>query len=172
MLVLSPANAHDLRDLQAIEQSATQQYYDAGFSRAAIVARDAEALRELLRRTTVLLARVDDDAVGYVSFYPRGPYLHLEEIAVRRDRQRRGCGRLLAGQVLAAAADDPQCTHVSLVAFTRAPWAVGLYRALGFQRLGEQPEHLPHAELLHELAPLDAAGEPRQIMVRPVPAPP
>lgn len=172
MLVLCPATVHDLPDLRAIEQSATALYYEAGFSPDDIVPRDDADMRGLLRQTTVLLARIDDEPVGYVSYYPRGPYLHLEEIAVRRDRQRRGCGALLGGQVLAAAADDPQCTHLSLVAFSRAAWAVGLYTRLGFSRLGEQRGHLPHAELLDELLPEGAAGEPRQIMVRPVPVPP
>ena len=60
----------------------------------------------LLKYTTVLLACEDDEPVGYASFYTRGPFLHLEEIAVRRDRQRRGCGRALAQQVLAEARAD------------------------------------------------------------------
>lgn len=172
MLLLRPATAHDLPDLRAIERSATALYYEAGFSPDAIRPRDDDDMRDLLRQTTVLLARIDDEPIGYVSYYPRGPYLHLEEIAVRRDRQRRGCGALLAGQVLAAAEADPQCTHLSLVAFSRAAWAVGLYHRLGFVRLGARPGHLPHSELLRELLPDDAPGEPRQIMVRPAPVPP
>lgn len=170
MLVLSPATVRDLPALQAIERSATDLYYEAGFSREAIVPRDDADMRSLLALTTTLLARDDDDPIGYVSFYPRGPYMHLEEIAVRRDRQRRGCGRALAGQVLAAAEDDPQCTHLSLVAFARATWAIALYRGLGFRRLIELSGPLPHPELLHELLPpgADAVDEPRQLMIRPL----
>lgn len=169
MLVLSPATAHDLPSLQAIEQSATELYYAAGFSRERIVPRSDAEMKALLGQTTLLIARDGDDAIGYVSYYPRGPYLHLEEIAVRRDRQRRGGGRLLARQVLAAAEDDPQCTHLSLVAFTRASWAIGLYKSLGFVRLAEAPGPLPHSELLFELLQGDEEDcEPRQIMVRPV----
>lgn len=168
MLVISPATAHDLPALRVIEQSATDLYYAAGFSRAAITPRGDEDIRALLGQTTLLLAREGDDAIGYVSYYPRGPYLHLEEIAVRRDRQRRGCGRQLAAQVLAAAVADPQCTHLSLVAFTRAAWAIALYTSLGFRPLGAWPS-LPHPELLAELLP-DPSGEPRQIMVRAVAA--
>lgn len=171
MLVLSPATAHDLPSLRAIEQSATELYYSAGFSRDRIAPRSDDEMKALLGQTTLLIARDGDEAVGYVSFYPRGPYLHLEEIAVRGDRQRRGNGRLLAGQLLAAAADDPQCTHLSLVAFVRAPWAIRLYESLGFVRLADAGP-LPHTELLYELLAGDGADcEPRQIMVRPVDLP-
>lgn len=168
MFILRPATAHDLPALQAIEQSATSLYYDAGFSPTTLVARDDADLRDLLRETSVLIARDDDDPIGYVSSYPTGPYLHLEEIAVRRDRQRRGCGRRLAEQVLAAAEADPQCSHVSLVVFSRATWAVRLYEALGFRRLADLPGPLPCAAALRELLPPDPAGEPREIMLKPV----
>ncbi|PCC74352.1 Ribosomal protein S18 acetylase RimI [Nannocystis exedens] len=168
MLVLSPATAHDLPALQEIERSATDLYYEAGFSPAAILPRGDADMRALLGQTTTLLARDGDDAIGYVSYYPRGPYMHLEEIAVRRDRQRRGSGRLLADQVLAAARDDPQCSHLSLVAFCRAGWALRLYDRLGFRPLAALPGPLPHAELLAELLPDPGAGEPRQVMVMPI----
>lgn len=168
MLVLSPATAHDLPALQEIERSATDLYYEAGFSRAAIVARGLADMRALIGQTTLLLARDGDEAIGYVSYYPRGPYMHLEEIAVRRDRQGRGSGRLLAEQVLAAARADPQCSHLSLVAFCRAAWALRLYDRLGFRSLAALPDPLPHAELLAELLAEAAPGEPRQVMVMPV----
>ncbi|MFZ6178709.1 GNAT family N-acetyltransferase [Nannocystis pusilla] len=168
MLVLSPATAHDLAALQVIERSATDLYYEAGFSRLAIRPRGDDDMRALLGQTTILLARDGDDAIGYVSYYPRGPYMHLEEIAVRRDRQRRGSGRQLADQVLAAARADPQCSHLSLVAFCRAPWALRLYDRLGFRPLVALPGPLPHAELLTELLPEAAADEPRQVMVMPI----
>jgi ribosomal protein S18 acetylase RimI-like enzyme len=168
MLVLSPASSHDLPALREIERSATDLYYAAGFSRLAIVPRGEADLCALLGQTTLLLARDGDDAIGYVSYYPRGPYMHLEEIAVRRDRQRRGAGRRLAEQVIDAARDDPQCTHLSLVAFSRATWAVGLYTSLGFTPLAAFTGPLPHPELLAELLPDAPGDEPRQIMVRAV----
>lgn len=166
MLVICPATAHDLPALERIERSATELYYEAGFPPGTIMPRDDADLRALLGQTTLLLARDGDDAIGYVSYYPRGPYMHLEEIAVRRDRQGRGSGRQLAGQVLAAAAADPQCNYISLVAFTRAGWAIRLYTALGFRPLADWDGPLPQPELLTELLPDPAAGEPRQIMLR------
>lgn len=166
-MLLRPATSHDLPALHAIERSATEQYYEAGFSRAHVDPRGEADMRHLLKYTTVLLACDGDEPVAYASYYARGPFLHLEEIAVRRDRQRRGLGRALAAQVLQAAADDPQCTHLSLVAFTRAPWAIGLYESLGFRTLADGAA-LPHVELLHEIAALEATapGEPRAVMVR------
>ena len=91
-------------------RGATDLYYEEGFSPAQVDPRSEADMHLLLKYTTVLLACEDDEPVGYASFYTRGPFLHLEEIAVRRDRQRRGCGRALAQQVLAEARADPQCT--------------------------------------------------------------
>jgi ribosomal protein S18 acetylase RimI-like enzyme len=166
-LLLRPATCHDLPALHAVERSATELYYEAGFSRAHVDPRSEADMRHLLKYTTVLVACEGDEPVAYASYYARGPFLHLEEIAVRRDRQRRGHGRALAGQVLQAAHDDPQCTHLSLVTFARAPWALGLYHSLGFAPLADDAD-LPHVELLHEIAALEATapGEPRVVMVR------
>lgn len=170
-LLLRPATCHDLPALQAIERSATELYYEAGFPPAHVAPRGEADMRHLLKYTTVLIACDGDEPVAYASFYVRGPFLHLEEIAVRRDRQRRGLGRTLAAQVLQAAADDPQCTHLSLVAFTRADWALRLYDSLGFQLLADDAA-LPHVGLLHEIAALEATvpGEPRAVMIRVKPA--
>jgi ribosomal protein S18 acetylase RimI-like enzyme len=167
-LLLRPATCHDLPVLHAIERSATELFYAAGFSPAHVNPRGEADMRHLLKYTTVLLALEGDEAIGYVSYYARGPFLHLEEIAVRHDRQRRGCGRALALQALQAAEDDPQCSHLSLVAFARAPWALALYTSLGFEPLAPDAD-LPHIALLHEIAALEAAapGEPRVVMIRP-----
>lgn len=172
-MLLRPAICNDLPALHAVERSATELYYEAGFSPAHVDPRGEADMRHILKYTTVLVACEHTDAppVAYVSYYARGPFLHLEEIAVRRDHQRRGLGRALATQVLRAAADDPQCTHLSLVAFTRATWALGLYTSLGFYFLADDAA-LPHAHLLQEIAALEASvpDEPRAVMVRAKPA--
>ena len=165
MLLLRPATLHDLSALHDIERSATELYYEAGFLPTDVDPRSEAEMRLLLKYTHVLLACEDDEAIGYASFYARGPFLHLEEIAVRRDRQRRGCGRALALQVLAAAQDDPQCTHLSLVTFTRARWAVELYTRLGFHFL-EPGQAVPQLELLQEIVDIEsAAGQAREARV-------
>jgi ribosomal protein S18 acetylase RimI-like enzyme len=176
MLLLRPATPHDLAALHAIERSATELYYEAGFARTAIDPRSPADVRLLLKYTTVLLACDGDDAIGYVSYHARGPFLHLEEIAVRRDRQRRGCGLALAQQYLAAAQADPQCSHLSLLTFVEARWAVNLYTRLGFQFLAPDAD-LPQLGLLRELVALESCAleagrthppEARMPMVRPV----
>jgi ribosomal protein S18 acetylase RimI-like enzyme len=174
-VLLRPATLHDLPALHAIEASATEVYYDAGFSRTHVCPRSDPELRQLLKYTCVLVACVDEHPVGYASYYTRGPFLHLEEVAVERDHQRRGIGIALARQVLAAAEADPQCTHLSLVAYRRAPWAIELYTRLGFHFLdpGNAP---PRAELLQEIVDIEAAAahadpnacECRVAMLRPV----
>jgi len=157
MLLLRPATLHDLPALHAIERSATEMYYEEGFTPAQVDPRSEADMRLLLKYTTVLLACEDDHPIGYASFYARGPFLHLEEIAVRRDRQRRGCGRALAHQVIAEARSDLQCTHLSLVTFTSAHWAVNMYSHLGFRFL-DPGEVLPHSELLREIVEIEAAA--------------
>lgn len=171
MLLLRPATLHDLRALHDIERSATELYYEAGFSPAHVDPRSEAEMRQLLKYTHVLLACDGDEPIGYASYYARGPFLHLEEIAVRRDRQRRGCGRALAMQVLVAAQDDPQCTHLSLVTFTRARWAVELYSRLGFRFLADD-EAIPQLALLQEIVEIETAAgqasEARVPMIRAV----
>jgi ribosomal protein S18 acetylase RimI-like enzyme len=176
MLLIRPATLHDLDALHAIERSATELYYEAGFPRGAIEPRSADDVRQLLRYTTVLLACDGDQPIGYVSYHARGPFLHLEEIAVHRDHQRRGCGLALARQYLAAAQADPQCSHLSLLAFVDAHWAVNLYTRLGFQVLAqdsEQDAELPQIDLLrellaHECGATRTPAEARQAMIRSV----
>jgi ribosomal protein S18 acetylase RimI-like enzyme len=171
MLLIRPATPHDLDALHAIERSATELYYEAGLPRSAIEPRSEEDVRLLLRYTTVLLACEGDEPIGYISYHARGPFLHLEEIAVRRDRQRRGCGLALARQYIAAAQADPQCSHLSLLAFVDADWAINLYTRLGFQILAPDAE-LPQIALLRELVAQDCGAprspaEARQAMIRP-----
>lgn len=157
MLLLRPATLHDLPALYAIECSATELYYEAGFTPTQVGSRSEDDVRLLLKYTTVLVACEDDIPVGYASYYARGPFLHLEEIAVLRDRQRRGIGRALAEQALAEARADPQCTHLSLVTFADARWAVALYTRLGFRFLAADDD-LPKIDLLRELVEIEAAA--------------
>ena len=174
-MLLRPATLHDLPALHGIERSATELYYEAGFSPAQVDPRSEAEMRQLLKYTTVLLACDDDLPVGYASYYTRGPVLHLEEIAVLRDHRRRGVGLALARQALAAAQADPQCTHVSLVAYRRARWAIDLYTRLGVHFL-DPANAPPHAELLQEIVAIEAAAshpdqltsECRVAMIRPV----
>ena len=171
MLLIRPATPHDLDALHTIERSATELYYEAGVAPTAIEPRSADDMRLLLRYTTVLVACDGDLPIGYVSYHARGPFLHLEEIAVRRDRQRRGCGLALAQQYLAAAEADPQCSHLSLLAFVAADWALNLYTRLGFQILAPDAD-LPQIGLLRELIAREpgatrSTAEARQAMIRP-----
>lgn len=173
-MLLRPATLHDLPALHAIERSATEVYYEAGFSPSHVGPRSEPEMRQLLKYTTVLVACLDDHPVGYASYYTRGPFLHLEEVAVHRDHQRQGIGLALAQQALVTAQQDPQCTHLSLVAYRRARWAIDLYTRLGFEFL-DPAAAPPQAELLQEIVDIEAAaahdqtpGDCRVAMLRPV----
>jgi ribosomal protein S18 acetylase RimI-like enzyme len=81
--------------LVAVDLSATTRYYEAGFAESLVPPRAEPDLRELLDGTRLFVADEGDDILGYVSFYATGPYLHLEEIGVRREAQGRGVGTAL-----------------------------------------------------------------------------
>ena len=52
--MLRPATCHDLPLLHAIERSATELYYEAGFSPAHVHPRGEDDMRHLLKYTTLL----------------------------------------------------------------------------------------------------------------------
>ncbi len=169
-LLIRPLKPADLPALVEVEASASRRYQEAGFSVDEAPPRDEQDLHRLAHETTVLVAEIDGVIVGYCSYFPLGPFLHLEELAVSRARQGRGIGRRLAEAYLEAAIPVSECSHYSLIAFRDADWAIGLYRGLGFVPSGEFSGSLPEAGLLDGLLAREAASglDPgrRQVMIR------
>lgn len=174
-LRIRPVKSEDLPALVEVEVSASSRYQEAGFSPDEAPPRDEQDLHRLAHETTLLVAELDGIMVGYCSFFRLGPYLHLEELAVSRAWQGRGIGRRLAEAYLQVARSMSECSHCSLIAFREAPWAVGLYRHLGFLPRHELYAPLPRTDLLDRLVEREAASglDPsmRIVMLRPRPNP-
>jgi ribosomal protein S18 acetylase RimI-like enzyme len=171
-VLIRPAVAEDLRQLVAVEQSATSLYYGSGFSEAQVQPRSEAELRDLLNRTSMHVVEESGALIGYVSFFQTGPYLHLEELAVRRDSQGRGLGTQLLAHYVDEAHKTPGCTHLSLIVFRRAIWACSLYRRFGFRTIeATSSAAIPSPDLLNAIVRAEAAAglDPtmRQLMVRP-----
>jgi len=170
---IRPYRPRDLADLVRVEASASSRYQDSGFSLVEVPPRDEENLYRLTHETTVIVAEIEGEVVGYGSYFVLGPYLHLEELAVDRAWQGRGIGRRLAEFYLGAALPIARCSHYSLIAFQTADWAVGLYRRLGFVPRDSFSGASPHPELLDQLVVSETAAgfdaSRRQLMIRPKP---
>jgi GNAT superfamily N-acetyltransferase len=84
----------------------------------------------------VLVAQDDDGAlIGFATCQACEDALHLWELAVRHDRQRRGAGRALLDAV-AALARRRGLSAVTLSTFREIAWNGPFYARLGFAELG------------------------------------
>jgi GNAT superfamily N-acetyltransferase len=89
-------------------------------------------LREQVWATVGAAARARYEAIGAVwrTFEVPEPSIHLNMIGVRRDRQRRGLGRVLLDEVHRMAEGTPGVRGVTLT--TEDPVNVGIYERLGY----------------------------------------
>jgi len=90
-----------------------------------------------------------DQPIGFASTEPFEDALHLWELAVRLDAQRRGAGRAL---VMAVAADARarRLPAVTLTTFRDISWNAPFYRRLGFAEV-PWAEAGPRLAGLHDL---------------------
>lgn len=122
------ARQRDLSALVQIERLGTELYYRTGFFRTDLIPRTTGDLRFLLAHSTMMVAADSGDRpVGYISYYPIKPYLHLEEHAVHPDFHREGIGEVLLNHYLAAGREMAGMEHFSLLCFQEAFWAYRLY---------------------------------------------
>ena len=84
-------------------------------------------------RDEVYLAEDTGRICGFVIFYPRGNHVHLENVAVRPELQRRGIGLLLITYVEQKAI---QGGYSSIELYTNANMTenLGIYPKLGYQQ--------------------------------------
>lgn len=76
----------------------------------------------------------DDRPVAFLVAEDERPDLHIEEIAVRHDRQKQGLGRALIEQAIGTARAKGY-RAVTLTTFREVPWNAPFYRKLGFETL-------------------------------------
>jgi [ribosomal protein S18]-alanine N-acetyltransferase len=82
-----------------------------------------------------ILAEVEGRVVGYVLFWFLAEEVDIHNIAVHPDFRRRGIGRLLLEEVVAAARRQERLRVTLDVRFSNAP-AQNLYRSFGFVTRG------------------------------------
>ena len=97
---------------------------------------------ELTGEHRVYLALVDeaDRVLGYGGLFSLGAEGDIQTIAVAREVQGRGCGRLLM-EALLAAARERAVREVFLEVRADNPVAQGLYASLGFSEIAVRPRY-------------------------------
>lgn len=126
----------DLDDLEAI--LALMNDPDSVHNRTACRHQDRpEASAELwdrIQEDENLVIEEDGAIVAYASWQAFGRHMHLNVMAVRGRRQRRGLGTALFEAFVAAVrADD--ATGISLRAYADSPWALAFYERHGMRRI-------------------------------------
>lgn len=104
--------------------------------------------------------------VGFILARRIEDHLHIDEVSVRRDWQRRGVGQTLMRHVLDAATEQ-DVVGTTLTTWRDVPWNAPWYRRLGFRTLGA--EEAP--KFLSDLLALECAeglSPPERVaMIRP-----
>ncbi|MBL0371107.1 GNAT family N-acetyltransferase [Rhizobium sp. KVB221] len=158
-MMIRPAISSDFAALNAIELDAFETLRAAGavFGEA-IASGDEELLRYL--ETGVLLAAVNggDVSVGYAGALCGDGWLHIGELDVHPDWQRRGIGRRLMRAML----DEGRARGLACATLTTdrfAPFNAAFYSTLGFRMLeaSELPDRLAAILAKEHAAGLDPA---------------
>jgi GNAT superfamily N-acetyltransferase len=139
--VVRRATPADLDCLPAIERSADQAFRDAGVSLGEdISASPAETWQGALRAGTLWVACNESDRiVGFLAARKINRVLHIDEVDVAFDHQRRGFGRALLG----AATDWARragLREITLTTFRDVAFNRNFYAASGFVEVA--PEQL------------------------------
>jgi ribosomal protein S18 acetylase RimI-like enzyme len=127
------AEPADIPHLPGIELAAAQAF--RGTPQAWCAEADvmpAEDYPPLVEDGDVWVAEDDGVLAGFVVTEMEEDFLHIWELAVHLDHQRKGAGRALIAAV-AEAARAAGCTSVTLSTFTNVEFNQPYYRALGFE---------------------------------------
>lgn len=117
-----------------------------------------ETYLKLIECQTVWIAESGHAACGFVAARIEQHELHIVEVSVRSDQQRKGIARALI-ETAAVAARRLSLTALTLTTFRDLPWNEKYYTKLGFARL----EEAELSERLEQQLGLDtAAGLPRE----------
>ncbi len=108
----------------------------------------ADRYREMIAEGWSWIAeRPDGRAVGFAAVTRQGRELHLWELAVALDQQRRGIGRQLLQRLMSQAAASG-IFAVTLTTFRDLPWNMPFYRSIGFEPVAPRNLEPRLAELL------------------------
>jgi GNAT superfamily N-acetyltransferase len=142
MILVRPAEMADIPALPDLERSAGKAFLD---TQHAWVAGDevmeAEDYPPLVASRAVWVAESDGALAGFATTTQHGTELHLLELAVHLEHQRKGIGRRLV-EAVTSAARERGCTAVTLTTFRGVSFNAPFYGRLGFQMLETPPPHL------------------------------
>jgi GNAT superfamily N-acetyltransferase len=142
MIVVRLAKTADITALPEIELSASQAFLltEHGWMDDAVT--EVDAYPPLIEARTVWVAENDGVVAGFVSAKQLvAAELHVLELAVHLDHQRKGIGRYLMRAAIQGARDRGNAA-VTLTTFRGVIWNAPFYRRLGFEILEEPPQHL------------------------------
>lgn len=135
-VVVRPAEMKDAEILPAIERSAGLAF--RSIAELAWLADDddlpVEFHRRLICRGTSWVAEEGGSLIGFLSAEVFFDELHIWELSVHFDRQRKGIGHKLAQRALAEASLRG-LGAVTLTTFGNVPWNAPFYARLGFKIL-------------------------------------
>lgn len=151
MIRIRLAQLDDIPALPGIERSAGEAFRDTPHAWVADdEVTEAEAYPPLIAQAGVRVAELDGVRAGFVLTEVIGDELHVWELAVGRDHQRRGVGASL----MAAAGEAARacgCRAVTLTTFRSVPFNAPFYARLGFT-IDEAPSPRLAAILAREAA--------------------
>ncbi len=137
-LLIRTARFSDLDALRSIELASFETLRKSGAISGKPSASDDEALQRYLDHGLLYLASDENDAAsGWCGGYVAENFLHISEIDVHPDSQRRGIGRFL----LSALIDEGRARKLDGATLTTdrfAPFNAPFYERLGFAILGEE----------------------------------
>jgi GNAT superfamily N-acetyltransferase len=121
-----------MRDLVKIDRACADMYHAIGFDAAEVPVRSEADLYNLTRDHNVFVVEADWKPAGYAAWRDEAPGVaYVDEINVDPELQRFGLGTRLI-EAIREDARKVGLKHIVLRAWTKAKWATGFYRKLGF----------------------------------------
>lgn len=132
----------DLPLLAEIERSAGRTF-DAvtslGFLGDGSVQTEANHRRWMAGGASWVATDADDAPIGFLAGEVFGDDLHLWELDVRFEHQKRGAGRALI-ETAKAWAQSRRLTRLTLTTFVDVPWNAPFYASCGFERMSAEAQ--------------------------------
>lgn len=141
-MIIRLAEINDIPALPGIEHSAAGAFRATEYAWVADdTVMEVVAYSSLIAARSVWVAETGGVPVGFVASRHRDTELHVLELDVHLDYQRKGIGRALMTTAIEAAR-DMGCVAVTLTTFRGVVWNAPFYQRLGFEILETPPPHL------------------------------
>ncbi|RAL25455.1 ribosomal-protein-alanine N-acetyltransferase [Lujinxingia litoralis] len=134
-LTVRRARPEDLDAIMAVETRAHHHPWQ----------RESFAREFTLEWSRIWVVCADDEIAGFLAFWRVLDELHILDVAVHPDFQRRGIARALLQMLLALGQAHEVVAVLLEVRVSNAP-ALGLYKSLGFKRMGRRKRYYEDGE--------------------------